>query len=434
MPQPHGNAHAAPAPMSPDTVSPPPVGKPCPAEMPRTAAVLLAAGLSSRLGEFKPLVRLGDETLLERAARLLRQAGVADILVVAGHRAPETLAEAERLGIRAVTNPEYATGMFSSVLAGLRAVAALEPRPDALFILPVDIPLVRPHTLRLLLERFAACRDGLPAHTPAVLHPVFLGQRGHPPLLHARHLPELLAWGGENGLRGGLDALEQRHGAVEVPVADENILFDVDDQPALAEARRRLARRGIPTPQEALALLALHHAGERGLAHGRGVAEAALALARALEDNRTRADFDAGFDTKINPASGLDYDLIEAAALLHDIAKGQPRHEAAGAALLDSLGFHAAARIVADHRDIAPETAPRLTERELVYFADKLVRGSTRVPVRARFQQKLELFAHDPEATAAIRRRLANALALQQRIEAAAGAPLHRLVPGTQDI
>lgn len=430
MPQPPGNAHAAPAPMSPDTVSPPPVGKPCPAEMPRTAAVLLAAGLSSRLGEFKPLVRLGDETLLERAAQLLRQADVADILVVAGHRAPETLAEAERLGIRAVTNPEYATGMFSSVLAGLRAVAEFKARPDALFILPVDIPLVRPHTLLLLLERFAACREALPAHPPAVLHPVFRGQRGHPPLLHARHLPELLAWGGENGLRGGLDALEQRHGAVEVPVADENILFDVDDQPALAEARRRLARRGIPTPQEALALLALHHAGERGLAHGRGVAEAALALARALEVKGTRADC----APNLNPASGLDYDLIEAAALLHDIAKGQPRHEAAGAALLDSLGFHAAARIVADHRDIAPETAPRLTERELVYFADKLVRGSTRVPVRARFQQKLELFAHDPEATAAIRRRLVNALAMQQRIEAAAGAPLHRLVPGTQDI
>lgn len=422
MPQPHGNAQPAPALSIPATLTP---------DMPRTAAVILAAGLSSRLGEFKPLVRLGDATLLERAARLLRQSGAEDILAVAGHRAPETLAEAERLGIRAVANPEYATGMFSSVLAGLRAVAALRPRPDALFILPVDIPLVRPHTLRLLLERFAACRDSLPAHTPAVLHPMFLGQRGHPPLLHARHLPELLAWCGKNGLRGGLDALEQRHGAAEVPVADENILFDVDDQPALTEARRRLARRGIPTPQEALALLTLHNAGERGLAHGRGVAEAALALARALEAKGTRADLDAGMDANRPP--GLDFELIEAAALLHDIAKGQPRHEAAGAALLDSLGFHAAARIVADHRDIAPETAPRLTERELVYFADKLVRGSTRVPVRVRFQQKLDLFAHDPDATAAIRRRLANALAMQQRIEAAAGAPMHRLVPGTQD-
>ncbi|MHC1753302.1 DVU_1551 family NTP transferase [Humidesulfovibrio sp.] len=418
MPQPPGNAQPAPALSTPATPTP---------ALPRTAAVILAAGLSSRLGEFKPLARLGDETLLERAARLLRQADVADILAVAGHRAPETLAEAERLGIRAVTNPEYATGMFSSVLAGLRAVAELRPRPDALFLLPVDVPLVRPHTLRLLLERFAASGEA----PPAVLHPVFCGQRGHPPLFHARHLPELLAWDGENGLRGGLDALGERHGAEEVPVADENILFDVDDQPALAEAKIRLARRGIPTPQEALALLALHNAGERGLAHGRGVAEAALTLARALEAKGTRADVDTAFDP--GPAPSLDFALIEAAALLHDIAKGQPRHEAAGAALLGSLGFHAAARIVADHRDIAPETAPRLTERELVYFADKLVRGSTRVPVRARFQLKLDLFAHDPDATAAIRRRLANALAMQQRIEAAAGAPLHRLVPGTQD-
>ncbi len=403
---------------------------------PRLAAVILAAGLSSRLGEFKPLARLGaepeggsggsDETLLGRAARLFRQAGVTDILAVAGHRAPETQAEAQRLGIACVINPAYAEGMFTSALAGLRALASRQPGPDAVFLLPVDIPLVRPHTLRLLEERLAAMCAETPAKPPAVLHPVFAGQRGHPPLLLARHLPEVLAWSGRNGLRGALEDLERRHGALDVPVADENIHFDVDDQPALAEARRRLARRGIPTPEEALALLRLHDAGQRGHAHACGVADAALVLARALNAQGAQ----------------LDLTLTEAAALLHDIAKGQPKHEAAGAALLDALGFHRAARIVAAHRDSAPQggqpdagqsgSAP-LTEGELVYFADKLVQGSTLVPVRARFQQKLDLFAHDPEASAAIRRRLANALAMQQRIEAAAHQPLHALLPGTEE-
>lgn len=384
--------------------------------MTRFAAVVLAAGLSSRLGEFKPLVELGGVTLLARAAGLFREAGVENIIAVAGHHASKTMAEAARLGITAVTNETYADGMFTSVLAGLRALAdaggeAGSPeRIAGIFILPVDIPLVRPHTLRLLRDRLASTQA-------AVLHPVFAGKRGHPPLIAARFLPEIFAWDGKNGLRGALLALEERHGAAEIPVADENIHFDVDTQTDLDEARRRFARRAIPSPQEALALLDLHNAGARGHAHARGVADAALALARAL--NAQGAE--------------LDLPLTEAAALLHDIAKGQPRHEAAGAALLDALGFGSAARIVEAHRDIAPQDAPRLTERELVYFADKLIQGSARVPVATRFQQKLDLYAHDPEASTAIRRRLANALAMQARIEAAANAPLHSLVPGTEE-
>jgi CTP:molybdopterin cytidylyltransferase MocA len=386
--------------------------------MTRLAAVILAAGQSSRLGEFKPLAVLdaqGGETLLARAAELFREAGVKDIVAVAGHHASKTMAEAARLGIEAVTNETYADGMFSSVLAGLRALAprcggnSPPERIAGILILPVDIPLVRPHTLRLLRERAASTQA-------AVLHPVFNGKRGHPPLIAGRFVPEILAWDGTSGLRGALLALEERHGAAEVPVADENIHFDVDTQADLDEARRRFARRDMPTPQEALALLDLHKAGERGHAHARGVADAALALARALNARGAQ----------------LDLALAEAAALLHDIAKGQPRHEAAGAALLDSLGFGRAARIVAAHRDITPHDAPQLTERELVYLADKLVQGSARVPVAARFQQKLDRYAQDPEAAQAIRRRLANALAMQQRIEAAAGARLEDLVPGTE--
>jgi len=383
--------------------------------MTRLAAVILAAGLSSRLGEFKPLAGLGGETLLARTAGLFREAGMEDIVAVAGHHASKAMAEAARLDIGAVTNETYADGMFTSVLAGLRALAPRcgensgPERIAGIFILPVDIPLVRPHTLRLLRERLTSTKS-------AVLHPVFAGKRGHPPLIAARFLPEILAWDGKNGLAGAFLALEARHGAAETPVADENIHFDVDTQADLDEARRRFSRRDIPTPQEALALLDLHKAGERGRGHARGVADAALALARALNAKGAQ----------------LDLALTEAAALLHDIAKGQPGHEAAGAALLDALGFDRAARIVEAHRDIAPEDAPQLTERELVYFADKLVQGSARTSVAARFQQKLDLFAHDAGAATAIRRRLANAQHMQARIEAAANAPLHCLVPGTE--
>ncbi|SNS10183.1 CTP:molybdopterin cytidylyltransferase MocA [Humidesulfovibrio mexicanus] len=381
----------------------------------RAAALILAAGLSSRLGAFKPLEKIGGLSLLARVADLFRQAGVADVLAVAGHCAEETLAEAARLGIRGVANPDYERGMFTSVAAGLRHLtsAAAMP-PDALFVLPVDIPLVRPHTLRLLLDRFAASAS---ASSPAVLHPFFAGLRGHPPLIRAAHLPDILAWTGPGGLRGALERLEASHGAEDVPVADGCIHFDIDTPADLDTARLLLARRDIPTPVEAEALLRLYDTCGRGLGHGRGVADAALAMAGALA------------------ATGvaLDLELVESAALVHDIAKGRPRHEAAGAALLDSLGFGRVARIVEVHRDIAPDAAPRIAERELVYLADKLVRGATPVSISARFQEKLDRYAQDPEACAAIRRRLGNALDMARRIEAAAGAPLHRIVPGVPE-
>lgn len=372
----------------------------------RFGAVILAAGQSSRLGEFKPLARLGEETLLERAVGLFRRAGVRAVIAVAGHNAAKTQAEAERLGIQAVVNKAHAEGMFSSLQAGLIALPSGPPSQiDAFFVLPVDIPLVRPQTLDLLLARFATA----PA---AVLHPVFLGQRGHPPLVNARHVAEILAWDGQDGLAGALQALEQSRGAGEVPVADGGIHFDVDTPADLAEARRRHGRRGIPTVEEAVALLDLHGAGPRGLAHGRGVADVALALARALNQG----------------GAGLDLELVESAALLHDIAKGQPNHERAGAELLTGLGFSRVAEVVAAHRDIDPADVPRLAERELVYLADKLVRGPERVGIARRFQEKLDRYAHDAEATAAIRRRLEHAQAMRRLVEHQAGRSLDAMV------
>lgn len=372
----------------------------------RVGAVILAAGLSSRLApEFKPLARLSGQTLLERAARLFRAAGVEHILVAAGHRAEEVRAEAMRLGLPCALNPDYGQGMFTSVRAGLAGLGTMAQGLDAAFVLPVDILLVRAHTLRLVL-------GGAEAGPEAVLHPVFEGRRGHPPLIPAAFFPAILAWAGPGGLSGALEQLPSR----DVPVADRNIHFDVDTPDDLAEARQRAERLGIPTRAEALALMELHNAGERGLGHGRGVAAAALAMGRAL-NARLAGDIPA-----------LDLELAESAALLHDIAKGQPRHEAAGAALLEELGFGPVARIVAAHRDIAPADAPQITERELVYLADKLVWGSRRVSVEARFRQKLDLFAHDAEACAAIRRRLLHALDMRGRVERAAGLPLDEML------
>ncbi|MDR3640409.1 MAG: NTP transferase domain-containing protein [Humidesulfovibrio sp.] len=364
----------------------------------RLAAVVLSAGKSSRLPCFKPLLRLGDETMLGRAASLFRQCGVREILAVTGCRAEEVGNEAQANGMRLVFNPRHEDGMFTSVQAGL---AALPPGIDGVFTLPVDIPLIRAASVRSLATRFETS-------AAQVLLPTFQGEPGHPPLIRAEAIPHILDWSGAGGLAGALASVS----CETVPVADAQILFDVDDEAAFAEAERRVARLDVPTVEEALALLAMHNAGERGIAHGRGVAEAALALARALQAR----------------GEALDLALVESAALLHDIAKGQPNHEAAGAKVLTEQGFPRLAKIVAAHRDIDPAGLMRLTERELIYLADKLVRGPVRVPIRQRFQEKLDRFQGDAEACHAIRHRLAHALDMQAQFETSAGKSVSEII------
>ncbi len=361
----------------------------------RNAAVILAGGLSSRMqGGFKPLLPLAGRTPLAHLAAAFRQAGLDDILAVTGHRADEVAAEAERLGIRTVHNPLYETGMFSSARAG---IAALPPDTGRFFVTPVDVPLFRAATVARLLARATE------PDAPPLLYPVFDGQRGHPPLIAAGVIPAVLDHAGNDGLRGALAPFAFE----EIPVPDANILADMDTPADHAALCVLAARQDIPTPAEAEAVLAIRNVSPQGLAHGRGVAAVALALGAACNA----------------AGASLDLALIEAAALLHDVAKGGPRHEAAGGRLLDALGFGRAAAIVAAHRDCClPMDAP-LTEREIVYLADKFVFGRWLVPVADRFRQKLDLFAQDPEASAAIRRRRDNALAVLARVEAAMGQP-----------
>ena len=358
----------------------------------RFGAVILAAGFSSRMGSFKPLMDLGGMTFLSRCVHVFREAGIGEPLVVTGHRAAEVGAEAGRLGAPTVHNAGFADGMFSSVRA---AVASL-PGIEAFFLLPVDIALIRPATVTALLDAW----DG------RVAYPLFEGERGHPPLIPASLAPAILAHDG----RGGLQALLEDRPSLDVPVWDRGILLDADTPDDFAVLRRRAARLHVGERGEALAL-AGQSMPERGLAHGLAVAAVALRMGEELARRGVE----------------LDLDLVHNAALLHDVAKGWPYHEAAGGEL---LALHGLSGIVAAHRDVPPPASGVLTEKELVCLADKLVRCDRRVGVEDRFGEKLALYACDPEACAAIRGRMNNALALRGMVETACGRGLEDILAG----
>lgn len=198
----------------------------------RLGGVIVAAGCSSRMGAFKPLLPLDEmkTPILRQEVNLLLSQGVSHVLVVTGHRAKEverTLSGSPKT-VRTVYNPNYREDMFRSVQAG---VAALPEGIDGFFFLPADCPAVEPATL----ERLAAAFETV---CPPLCVPQYGGRRGHPPLISTELKGPLLAYDGEGGLKQFL----RQYQALEIPVDDPEIMRDMDtpeEYQALLSARQR---------------------------------------------------------------------------------------------------------------------------------------------------------------------------------------------------
>ena len=152
----------------------------------RVGAVLLAAGESRRMGGIdKRRLELDGEPLVRRWLRILREAGIGDVVVVLGHRPELVLPLVEGHGAAVVINPDHRRGQQSSVLAGL---AALPAGIDAAMVALVDLALVDAQDLRVLVDAFA----DRPAGTSALV-PFFGGQRGNPVIVSAGVAARVLA-------------------------------------------------------------------------------------------------------------------------------------------------------------------------------------------------------------------------------------------------
>jgi CTP:molybdopterin cytidylyltransferase MocA len=367
----------------------------------KIAAIILSAGASARMGAFKPLLELGGKPLLVHVIETAHRAGVGDVLVVTGHRAEALAPAATAAGAAAIFNSEYETGMFSSVCAGIRH---LDSTVDAFYLLPVDIPLVRPSSFR----RLAAAWVQEPGR---VFYPVFAGKRGHPPLVPAALIPAILQHPGHGGLQKVLEDYEDR--AQDVAVADENILFDVDRPEDYQSAKDRFADLAVPSPAECEAILSdVHPVDERVVRHSRKVQAAAQALCRAVNG--------AGAD--------IDESRVAAAALLHDVAKGLPDHAAEGGRMIAALGFEKVAAIAAAHNDLPEEEIAEPKEAALVYLADKLVMEDRFVSLEARFDNAFKRFGSDAAARAAVERRRRTAFYVRRKVEERTGLTLEEIL------
>ncbi len=192
------------------------------------AGVLLAAGMSTRMGRNKLFLDLGGRTLLDRAVSVALAAGLDPLLVVVGHEADRVRAALEGTPARPVLNPDYERGLNTSLRTG---IAALPGGVAGAVVMLADMPLVDAEMIDTLVARWRA------AGTPLAISR--FGDVVAPPILYGAALfDELRALDGD----GCGKAVIRRHRGEEIAVEwPAERLTDLDapeDLARVAEAAR----------------------------------------------------------------------------------------------------------------------------------------------------------------------------------------------------
>ncbi len=189
-------------------------------------ALIVAAGMSKRMGEFKPMLSIGSISVAQRIVATFQQAGITKIVMVTGFNATALERHLAGNGIIFLRNERYeTTQMFDSVKIGMEY---LKDKCDKVLFTPVDVPLFTAGTVRQILDSQAdlAC-------------PMCEDRQGHPILIANHLLPEILADQGEQGLKGAMDRCSGE--LMRIYVDDPGTVHDAD------------------TPEDFSALVAYHN-------------------------------------------------------------------------------------------------------------------------------------------------------------------------------
>lgn len=197
--------------------------------------LILAAGLSTRMGQSKPLTKFLDKKLIDQTIKTMQEAGIDNIQIVTGfeHERVEAYLQDNYSSdhIHTIWNPNYGNGsILTSIKTGLPKLKDF----DYVFIQLVDLPCILPETYLKLWETMLA--SGKKAVIPTVDE-----RRGHPVLIDMSLLPEILSYenaAGGGGLRGFWKQLGDEF--LEVPVTDRGCIMDTDTKDQLREAERYL--------------------------------------------------------------------------------------------------------------------------------------------------------------------------------------------------
>ena len=202
------------------------------------SAVVLAAGMSTRMGRNKLLLTFRDKPLVVHAVDTLLASKAGEIIVVLGHESQKVWDQLEdyagpvsnggqRRRVRLVKNPDYRDGLSTSVRTGVQAVS---PEAEAIMIYLADQPLLEPADVDRIIAAFATAK----VNDKMIVVPFFKGERGNPVLLDASLRDSILGIVGDVGCKGVIKRYPEKVYAIEME--NDHVVRDVDD----AQAYERL--------------------------------------------------------------------------------------------------------------------------------------------------------------------------------------------------
>lgn len=194
---------------------------------PRCVGILLAAGRGKRFdphgSRSKLLQPIAGREVAVRACLALA-AGCDQVIAVVRPDSPEALSQVLRqVGAQVVLCPDADLGMGHSLAAAAQAVRRMEPTPQAVMVMPADMPWMRLETVQALRDYWSALTST--EQTVCMAQPVLPdGRRGHPVLFGRKHFEALAALTGDAGARG----LLRTHPPATLTLDDPGILQDID--------------------------------------------------------------------------------------------------------------------------------------------------------------------------------------------------------------
>lgn len=200
-----------------------------------TAAIVLAAGRSSRMGRPKTLLDLGGEPALGRVLRVLREVPVTRIVVVLRPVDAELRRRVDLTGLTTAVNVDPDARQTASLRIGLKNVPS---DVEALLLCPVDVPLFEVDDVRMLLSAFRSRPPGV-----AIVVPSFERRRGHPVVVAKELAAEFAALRDDEPAHTVIRRDPER--ILHVETTNENLVRDLDTPEDLEAARRSISR---PTP------------------------------------------------------------------------------------------------------------------------------------------------------------------------------------------
>lgn len=366
------------------------------------SAIILAAGYSSRMGSFKPLIKIDAKTPLQRCIELFRNCGINDITVVTGHLNESIEKELNNIknelkDIKIVFNNKYSEGMYSSIKVG---VASLPKEVDAFFILPVDIPSVRESTIKKMMLGYEKIKGG-------IMFPTFAKETGHPTLVTYSLAQEILNSNPKGGLRELFNS-HKKQWYYEI-VTDRGIILDMDTKEDLKVLMDHMSVYPCPDYQECMEILKLCNVNIETIDHMKRVAKFAKQVSILLHENGCR----------------LNIIYIYAGALLHDVAKGTKNHALQGAKIVEGFGYKCLMEIINEHMLL--KTEYKIGEKEIVYLCDKLFKGKKFVTLEERFEDAFSRYKDVPDILEKVNGKYMDAKIIKENVENILGRSLESL-------